>query len=49
MKAPADLGDWHRRKLFQLELDHRESFIEITPGQLNDSQENILRRKPGDV
>src|SRR5207302_1218103 len=49
MKAPNNLRDRHRGNLFQLQLDHGKSFAEITEGQLNDAQEDLVGGEPGDV
>ena len=33
MDAPNDLCDWNGRQLFQLQLDHRKSFVEVAAGK----------------
>ena len=49
LDAPNDLRDRHRRKLFQLQLDHRKRFFEIAERKLSHAQENVLGGKPGNV
>ena len=46
---PDDLRDRQRRKLFQLQLDHRERLLEVARRQLDDAQEDIFRGQPGDI
>ena len=46
---PDNLRDRHRRQFFQLQLHHRQRFVEIAFGQFDDAQKNTFRRQPRDV
>ena len=47
--APHDLRDRDGRKLFQLQLDHRESLVEVAARELGHAQEHLFGREPGHI
>ena len=49
LNAPDNLRHRHRRKFFQLQLDHCEGLVEIAARKLGYAKKNLLGRQPGDV
>ena len=49
MDGPDNLRDRHGREFLQLQLHHREGFIEIARRELGHAQEDLFGREPGNV